>query len=194
MAGIPVPSDASEMVQAKLQVVAPGYMDAMRFRLRAGRTFTALDRRGSPRVLVANETLARGLLGNRAAVGQRVIVGNSGPWEIIGIVGDIVYGGLSLGGEAQPEAFFPVAQANERFFGFRQSVRVVVRTAGDSLAVIPFLREAIAAANPQAAISEVMTMEARLLNVVAWPRLYAFFVGSLAGLVLLLAAAGVYDC
>ena len=37
-----------------------------------------------------------------------------------------------------------------------------------------------------------MTMEARLLNVVAWPRLYAFFVGSLAGLVLVLAAAGVY--
>ena len=192
VAGVPVPSDANEMVQTKLQVVAPGYMDAMRFRLHAGRTFTPRDGRESPRVLVANETLARGLLGDRPAVGQRVIVGNSGPWEIVGVVGDIVYGGLTLGGETQPEAFFPVAQANERFFGFSQGVRVVVRTAGDSLAVIPFLREAITAANPQATVSEVMTMEARLLNVVAWPRLYAFFVGSLAGLVLVLAAAGVY--
>ena len=35
-------------------------------------------------------------------------------------------------------------------------------------------------------------MEARLLNAVAWPRLYAFFVGSLAGLVLVLATVGVY--
>ena len=192
LVGIPVPIDANEMVQAKLQVVAPGYMDAMQFRLRAGRTFTPLDGRGSPRVLVANETLASGLLGNQPAVGQRVIVGNSGPWEIIGVVGDIVYGGLDLGGKAQPEAFFLVSQVNEGFFGFRQSVRVVVRTASDSLAVIPFLREAIAAANPQATITEVMTMEARLLNVVAGPRLYAVFVGSLAGLVLVLAAVGVY--
>ena len=63
-----------------------------------------------------------------------------------------MYGGLNLGGETQPEAFFPVAQANERFFGFSQGVRVVVRTAGDSLAVIPFLREAITAANPQATV------------------------------------------
>ena len=94
--------------------------------------------------------------------------------------------------EPQCEHVFPVAQANERFFGFRQGVRVVVRTASDSLTVIPFLREAITAANPQATISEVMTMEARLLNVVVWPRLYAFFVGSLAGLVLAIAAAGVY--
>ena len=36
------------------------------------------------------------------------------------------------------------------------------------------------------------TLEALLLNAVAWPRLYAFFVGSLAGLVLVLAAVGVY--
>ena len=35
-------------------------------------------------------------------------------------------------------------------------------------------------------------METRLLNAVAWPRLYAFSVGSLAGLVLILAAVGVY--
>ncbi len=38
--GTPVPGDPNEMVQTALQVVSPGYLDAMRFRLRAGRTFT----------------------------------------------------------------------------------------------------------------------------------------------------------
>ena len=191
-AGVPIPSDPNEMPRTTLQVVTPGYLDALRFRLRAGRTLTPRDGRDSPRVLVANETLARELFGNRPAVGQQVIVVFGEPWEIVGVVGDIVYGGLDLTGETQAEAYFPVAQATETFFGFSSSVRVSVRTTSDSLAVVPFLREAIIAANPQATIGEVTTMEARLLNAVAWPRLYAFFVGSLAGLVLLLAAVGVY--
>ena len=191
-AGTPVPNDPNDMVRTELQVVSPGYLDALRFRLRAGRTLTSQDGRDSPRVLVANETLARELFGGRQAVGQRVIVGFGEPWEVVGVVGDIVYGGLDVTGETRAEAYFPVAQASERFFGFSQGVRVSVRTTGDPLAVVPFLREAIIAANPQATIIGVATMDARLLGAVAWPRLYAFFVGSLAGLALILAAVGVY--
>ena len=190
-AGAPIPSDPNEMPRATLQVVSPGYLDALRFRLRAGRTLTPRDGRDSPRVLVANETLARELFGDGPAVGRQVIVGFD-PWEIVGVVGDVVYGGLDVTGETQAEAYFPLAQAAERFFGFSSVVRVSVRTAGDPLAVVPFLREAVAAANPQATVGSVATMEARLLNAVAWPRLYAFFVGSLAAVALLLAAVGVH--
>ena len=191
-AGTPVPNDPNEMPRTALQVVSPGYLDALRFRLRAGRTFTPRDGRDGPRVLVANETLARALFGAGPAVGRQVTTGFGEPWEIVGVVGDVVYGGLDLTGETQAEAYFPVAQATERFFGFSQGVRVSVRTTTDPLAVVPFLREAVAAANPRATIRTVATMEARLSNAVAWPRLYAFFVGSLAGLALLLAAVGVY--
>ncbi len=191
-AGAPIPSDPNEMPRTTLQVVSPGYLDALRFRLRAGRTFTPRDGRASPRVLVANETLARELFGNEPAVGRQVIVFSGEPWEIVGVVGDIVYGGLDLTGGTQAEAYFPLAQATETFFGFSSGVQVSVRTTTDPLAVVPFLREAIIAANPEATIGGVATMEARLLNAVAWPRLYAFFVGSLAGLGLVLAAVGVY--
>ena len=181
------------MPRTALQVVSPGYLDALRFRLRAGRTLTPQDGPDSPRVLVVNDTLARAFFGNGpAAVGRQVILGFGEPWEIVGVVGDIVYDGLDLTGESQAEAYFPVAQATGRFFDFSSGVWVSVRTTTDSLAVVPFLREAIIAANPQATIGEVTTMEARLLNAVAWPRLYAFFVGSLAGLVLVLATVGVY--
>ena len=193
VAGTPMPSDPNEMVRTKVRIMSPGYLETMRFRLRDGRTFTRLDGSGSPRVLVANETLARELFGGGPAVGQRVVSLLSEPWEVVGVVGDVVYAGLELATEPQAEAFFPLAQVRgERGFGYSSSISVAVRTTGDSLAVVPFLREAVTATDPQARINSVMTMEARLSTAVAEPRFYAVFVGSFAGLALLLAALGIF--
>ena len=193
-AGTPMPSSPDEFVQTRLQVASPGYFEAMGFRLRAGRTFTRLDGPESPRVLVANETLARELFEGEPAVGRRVLIGNRDePWEVIGIVDDIVYGGLELTAEPRSEAFFALAQiGGQRYFGFRTRIYATIRTTGDSLAAIPFLREAATAANPQATLGPVMTMEARLSDAVAQPRFYAVFIGSFAGLALLLVALGMY--
>ena len=193
VAGTPMPNDPNEMVRTKVRVVSPGYVEAMRFRLRDGRAFTRLDASESPRVLVANETLARALFGDGPAVGQRVVSPLGGPWDVVGVVGDVVYGGLEFTAEPQAEAFFPLAQTGaERGFGYSSSIFVAVRTAGDSLAVVPFLREAVTATNPQARLDQVTTMEARLSTAVAQPRFYAVFVGSFAGLALLLAALGIF--
>ena len=193
VAGTPTPSDWNETPRPKVRVVSPGYLEAMRFRLRDGRTLTRLDGSGSPRVLVANETLARELFGSGPAVGQRVVSPFGEPWEVVGVVGDVVYTGLELTAEPQAEAFFPLAQVRgERGFGWRSSIYVAVRTTGGSLAVVPFLREAVTATDPQARLGTVMTMEARLSNAVAEPRFYAVFVGSFAGLALLLAALGIF--
>ncbi|MCY4121533.1 MAG: ABC transporter permease, partial [Acidobacteria bacterium] len=193
-AGTPMPSSPEEFVQSRLQVTSPGYFEAMGFRLRAGRTFTRLDGPESPRVLVANETLARGLFGGEPAVGRRVLIADRDePWEVIGVVEDIVYEGLELTAEPRAEAFFSMAQTGGgRYFGFRTRIYATIRTAGDPLAAIPFLREAATAANPQATLGPVMTMEARLSDAVAQPRFYAVFVGSFAGLALLLVALGIY--
>ena len=193
VAGTPTPSDWREMPRPKVRIVSPGYLEAMRFRLRNGRTFTRRDGSGSPRVLVANETLARELFGGGSAVGQRVVSPFGEPWEVVGVVGDVVYTGLELTAEPQAEAFFPLAQVRaERGFGWRSSIYVAVRTTGGSLAVVPFLREAVTATDPQARLDSVMTMEARLSTAVAEPRFYAVFVGSFAGLALLLAALGIF--
>ena len=62
-----------------------------------GRTVTRLDGPDSPGVLVANETLARGLFGGEPAVGRRVLIGHRDePWEVVGVVEDIVYWRLDL--------------------------------------------------------------------------------------------------
>ena len=183
----------NEVPRPKVRVVSPGYLEAMRFRLRAGRTFTRLDGSASPRVLVVNETLARELFGGGPAVAQRVVSPFGEPWEVVGVVGDVVYTGLELTAEPQAEAFFPLAQVrDEQGFGWRSSIYVAVRTFGGSLTVVPFLREAMTATDPQARLDTVMTMEARLSTAIAEPRFYAVFVGSFAGFALLLAALGIF--
>ena len=76
--------------------------------------------------------------------------------------------------------------------GMFSSSSVAVRTVGDPVAAVPFLREAVAAAGPAAGIDQVATMDARLSGAVEQPRFYAVFVGFFAALALFLAAFGIY--
>ena len=70
---------------------------------------------------------------------------------------------------------------------------VSVRTTGDPSAVVPLLREAVAAAHPRASIEDVMTMDARLsARWFAEPRFCAVFAGFFAALAVFLTASGLY--
>ena len=163
----------------------------MGMRLRSGRDFTRLDGAASPRVLVINETLARDLFGGEPAVGRRLRMdAPEEPWEVIGVVADVRYSGL-LTNPSPPEAFTSVHQLELGRVLFPNTM-VAVRTAGDPLAFVPFLREAVPAASPRAVLVDVMTMDARVSAAVAQPRFYAVFAGFFAALALFLAAFGVY--
>ena len=146
---------------------------------------------------MVNETFAREFFGDEPAVGQRVRLGarsggNDQPWEVIGVVADVRYRGLSVTG-SRAEAFVSAHQAEVAPRGLGGSTPfVAVRTIGDPLAVIPFLREAVTEAHPRAWIDDVMTMDARLSAAVEQPRFYAAFVGFFAALALFLAAFGLY--
>lgn len=189
--GRPVPRDLDELQRARLQAVSPGYFDVMRLRLHAGRVFTRRDGAGSPRVLVINETLARSLFPGEPAVGRQVLLQDDEPWEVAGVVGDVLYGGLDLAA-SQAEGFIPLPQVELSPVLELGPPFVTVRTSGDPAAVVPFLREAAAAAHPRATLEEVMTMEARLRAAVAQPRFYAACVGSFAALAVFLAGFGLY--
>ena len=197
VAGRAATSQQTETPRAWFRMVSPGYFDVMRLRLQSGRFYTRRDGAGSPRVVVVNETFAREFFGNEPAVGQRVRLGgrrggDDQPWEVIGVVADVRYRGLSVTG-SRAEAFVSVQQAEAapRELGVSTPF-VAVRTIGDPLAVIPFLREAVIEAHPRAWIDDVRTMDARLSAAVEQPRFYAAFVGFFAALALFLAAFGLY--
>ena len=194
VAGRPAPSDPGDLQRTTVRGASPGYFDALRLRIRDGRTFTRLDAAGSPRVLVVNETLARQLFGGDSAVGQRLLLqgpGSNEPREVVGVVADVLYEGLALTA-SRAEAFMPLAQSGGTpLIGLRSPI-VTVRTVGDPLAVVDFLVEAVAAAHPAATVFDVMTMDARLSTAVAQPRFHAAFVGFFAALAVFLAAFGLY--
>ena len=194
-AGAPVPADPGDLPQAPINFVSPGYFDAMRLRLRSGRAISPLDRAEGPPVLVLSETLAREIFGGEPAVGRRVVPAGAGdePWEVVGVVADVRYGALTIT-ESAAEAYLPLQQIEQATMlgGMFSSSSVAVRTAGDPLAAVPFLREAVAAAGPAATIDQVTTMDARLSAAVEQPRFYALFVGFFAALALFLAAFGIY--
>ena len=198
--GRPAPSDRGESPEALLRVATPDYFDVMRLRVLSGRLFTRRDGAGAPPVLMVNETFAREVFGGAPAVGQRVRFAGAGfvnsggddvPWEVIGVVADVTYGGLALAGSGS-EAFAPVQQIDAAPTFEHAFPVVAVRTTGDPLAVVPFLREAVAGTRPGASAESVMTMDARLSAAVAQPRFYAVLVGCFAALAFFLAAFGVY--
>ena len=97
-----------------MRIASPGYFDVMRLRLRSGRLFTRLDGAGSPRVVVVNETFAREIFGGEPAVGQRLLFAggaSSEPWEVVGVVADIQYQGLTVA-ESDAEAYISVSTSS----------------------------------------------------------------------------------
>ena len=192
VAGRSQPSDQGGRLPVRVRWASPGYFDAMRLHLLGGRRFTTVDRAGSPGVVVVNETLARHVSGDGEAVGQRVQFGGADDrwWEVIGVVADLQYAGLAVS-EQHAEAFVPADQA-EAVRPVGTDAFVSVRTTGNPLALIPFIREAVVAAHPRATVEDVMTMDGRLSLAVAQPRFYAFLVGFFAALALVLAASGIY--
>ena len=191
---VPGRDEAIDPMPASVRLASPGYFDVMRVRLRAGRLYTSRDGAGGPRVVVVDETFARRHFGGEPAVGQRVRFMSTGdePWEVIGVVGDIRYEGLPVT-ESPAEAFFSTHQveAAPAMLGLG-TPHLAVRTNGDPLAAVPFLREVVAEAHPRATVVDVMTMDARLSAAVAQPRFYAVIVGFFAAVALLLATFGIY--
>ena len=197
-AGPPEAAGPGERLSAQVTWVSPGYFEAMRPRLLRGRLFTGIDQAGSPGAVVVNETFARRVFDDGEAVGQRVQLGIAGfgggdtPWwDVIGVVTDLRYAGLAATSEQWAQAFVPAPLAPAaRAIG--AEAFITVRTTGDPLALVPFLRESVAEAHPRARLDDVMTMDGRLSLAVAQPRFFAFIVGFFAALALLLAASGLY--
>ena len=186
--GQPAPARIEDRPTARPQTVSAGYLRAMGLRLVAGRWLSSADEASAAAVVVVNETFAREVLPNDDPVGQRLRLGPGGPQEIIGVVGDVRHAGLD---SAPVPEFYRSYRAGGRT-ARGPAENLVIRTTGDPLTLIPFLREAVLELDSNLPLADVATMETRLATSVASPRFYALFVGLFAALALTLAAVGIY--
>ena len=88
--GAEAQNDPSKFQAADLQIVLPGYFEAMGTTLLAGRTFTQEDSTPDRNLLIIDQALAAKAFPNESAVGKRILFRVRTPeaqWgEIIGVV------------------------------------------------------------------------------------------------------------
>ena len=91
--------------------LGPGWFDALRIPIVAGRDFTWQDRVGTQSVAIVNETLARQFW-NGAPVG-RTLRFHSKTAEVVGVVRDTKY--WTIGEAIAPQVYLPFRQEPQRF-------------------------------------------------------------------------------
>ena len=169
------------------RMVSPGYFDAMRMRIVAGRGFTPDDRAGEgvPYSIVVNEEFQRRYFADGNALGARLLLGAEGPPAVIvGVVADTRHRGL--GSTPIIEMFMSTTQVG------RRPVVFVARTDRDAALMGAAIRDAVRSIDPMLPPPAFRTMEQIVTQSIALPRLYSAFFAFFAAVSLLLAAVGVY--
>jgi putative ABC transport system permease protein len=164
--------------------VSAGYHETLKIPLRRGRYLTEQDREGAPLVLLINEAAARKYWPGEEPIGQRATL-NGKEYTVVGVVGDIRH----LGPErpVRQECYIPLAQ--DGVLG----VTLVMRTAGDPLAVLPAVKSAIWSVNKdQRLSSDTVTLEGYMDRLIAQRRFNMALLALFGVLGLVIAAVGIY--
>jgi predicted permease len=187
------------VINTDLQIVTPGYFETLRIPLRAGRYLAASDRRGSPKVMVINEELARLAFPGQIAVGRRISCcepGEAGPntpsWkEVVGVVANVSRS--SPGAPPVPQFYLPHDQVPaEAWDWISRSMGLVVRSADAPALLVPLVREAVRAVDPTVPVYDVQTMLERRQGRMAQERFAAALLSALGVVGLVLAGVGIY--
>jgi putative ABC transport system permease protein len=187
------PIDGEPAMGARLAptvAVGTGFLEAIGARAVAGRLFTPADfLEGASPVTIVNEPFVQKFLGGRNPIGRRIRVevvraGEAEqPWrEIIGVVPDL---GLSVGDPALAGGFYTPVRDQMLYF-------LAIRTAGDPTSLAAPLRAAVANADPDLQIEEVVALEDAGRSERAFLIGVASSLTAMGGMALLLSIVGIY--
>jgi predicted permease len=163
--------------------VSADFFRAMGIPLRAGRAFTAADRRDAPLVWIVNEAFARKYWPNESAVGKALEMGPA-TIQVIGVVGD--FRQKTLTEPAEPTAYIHYPQ------NMRAGLSFAIRTNGDPLRYANAVREAIWSVDRDQTVTSIESMESVVGGTVARPRLLAALLVLFGLMGLSLGALGIY--
>ena len=169
---------------AQMLNISDGYFKTVGVPLLAGREFLPQERADTPWVAVVNQAFVKQYFPDRSAIGQFLQVGNPLRAEIIGIVGDIRQAAIDE--PAKPTIYLDNMQNS------RVRTNLVIRTAGEPLAMTRRVEDAIWSLDREQTITSVFTFDDVMSEAVARPRLLTVLLGLFGGLGLLLGSLGIY--
>ena len=175
---------------AMTRVVDPGYFSALQIPLISGRFFTPQERLTRDSYIIVSKQFATQYFPGDNAVGKHINVlwgGKTGEeFEIVGVVGDTLW---RVTEPSKATMYFPILSGIP---SEASDAAIVVRTAGDPLALSIPVQKQVGAVDPALPVYEVLTMQQIVGNSTASQSFSATLVLAFAALSLLLAAIGLY--
>ncbi len=180
------PAKSGEEPSANHRVVSPGYFKALGIPLLKGRSFTGRDAEKSPMVAVVDQAFVSRHFPTEDPIGRGIDIGNGtdGFYEIVGVVGDVHYGGLETA--ATPTMYVPFTQ--DPF----SSMWLMVRTKGEPLQMSGAARQAVREIDASLPAFSMTPLETVISESVAQRRFSMLLLGLFALVALFLAAVGLY--
>ncbi len=169
--------------RAHWRIVTPDYFRALGIPLLRGRAFADADAEGAPPVTVVSAGFAVRHWPDGDALGRRVVVQGVAR-EIVGVVGDVAHFGPQR--DPTPTLYVPQRQRPTR------TAFLALRTDGDPTALAAAVRREIAAADPDAAIARLRTMERVVSDFLAPERLMSAMLAIFAAIAVVIAGIGLY--
>lgn len=171
----------------------PGYFSALQIPLISGRFFTDQERLDRAHYIIVSKKFADQFFPGDNPLGKHIsLPWGTGPggkpeaYEIVGIVGDTLW---DVTKPVKAMMYFPILSGIP---DQTSSATIVVRTAGDPLALSIPVQKQVAALDPALPVYDVLTMQQILGKSTASQSFSATLVLAFAGLSLLLAAVGLY--
>jgi putative ABC transport system permease protein len=172
--------------------ITPQYFQSLGIPVKAGREFTQADIESSAQVVILNEAAAKRYFGSANPIGQEVqpeMWNGSGsatkPRMVVGIVGNATSRFQS--NEPGVEVYWPVSQIPSE-----SSFMIVVRTAGDPMAIFGAAREQLRQMDHNLPYFSVEPLMATVSSALSQPRYNTMLISLFAVLAVILTGVGIY--
>ena len=181
-----VVADPAHPTDALFRVTTNEYLTTLGVKLVQGRLPRSVDGPESPPIVVINKTFADRYWRNESPLGHRIALTSPGAeWmTVVGVVADVLETGYERG--ARPGMYVLASQAR------RAADNLLVRVAGDPLAVASAIRAVVAQVDPEQPVAAVRTMNDIIDLEVVDRRQQSVLLSIFGASGLLLAAIGLY--
>ena len=185
----PALTDPSRFQAVDFQIVLPGYFEAVRTPILAGRSFTDADNAPDRDGVVVDPMLAAKAFPGQSAIGKRILIrirGLQPEWvQIIGVAAHQRTVSLADPGREQ-------LYVTDGYVGHGRIARWALRTAGDPARFAAAVRDAVARQDKSMVLIEMETMDAVVHHAQAGTRFQLILIGVFAAIAAILAAVGLY--
>jgi predicted permease len=181
--------DEATRAEVSLRFVTPDFFKTLRIPLREGRDVSDGDTWTSPSVALVSESFARRYWPDQDPIGRHLEIAFFDR-TVVGVVADIAVRGLERSSE--PQVYLPSQQVPDGILPWYAPKDLVIRAAGDPVALAPALRRIIHQADPEQDISDVKLLEDIVESETASRRAQLRVLGAFAIIAFLLAAVGIH--